>query len=462
MAQHRPCQGPLPLVILPTGEVLHNPSIADLGRKLGLSGRPPARDVFDVAIVGAGPAGLSAAVYAASEGLSVTVLDAVGYGGQAGASMRIENYLGFPTGITGKALAGRAFVQAEKFGADIVYPARVNELVSLGPAGPYRLDLSDGSAVTARSVVIASGARYRRPAIPDIERFEGRGIWYWASPLEAKMCAGAEVALVGGGNSAGQAAVYLAAHAAKVSLLIRGDDLRRSMSQYLVDRIAATPNIVLCTGSEVVGLDGDAAGHLAGVRWRCRHDGRIESRSDPRSLHLRRRRSRDELGAAVRAEARRQRLRADRGGGSGRGTGQGRARGEPSRSLRHRRRPRLLGEARRRRDRRRGGRRRVDPRRPRAVEASRIFPIHDTVGVTGPDTASAAPPPLSISRPAADTENPPQALFSCAWRDFIISLNWIASNRAPGTIAAAATRQPVVKEAPRTRGRRHQDQPPRR
>ena len=277
MAQHRPCQGPLPLVILPTGEVLHNPSIADLGRKLGLSGRPPARDVFDVAIVGAGPAGLSAAVYAASEGLSVTVLDAVGYGGQAGASMRIENYLGFPTGITGKALAGRAFVQAEKFGADIVYPARVNELVSLGPAGPYRLDLSDGSAVTARSVVIASGARYRRPAIPDIERFEGRGIWYWASPLEAKMCAGAEVALVGGGNSAGQAAVYLAAHAAKVSLLIRGDDLRRSMSQYLVDRIAATPNIALCTGSEVVGLDGDAAGHLAGVRWRCRHDGRIES-----------------------------------------------------------------------------------------------------------------------------------------------------------------------------------------
>jgi thioredoxin reductase (NADPH) len=278
MSQYRPCQGPLPLVILPTGEVLHNPTIAELGRHLGLSGRKPARDVFDVAIVGAGPAGLSAAVYAASEGLSVTVLDAVGYGGQAGASMRIENYLGFPTGITGKALAGRAFVQAEKFGADIVYPACVTELVGLGPAGPYRLDLSDGSAATARSVVIASGARYRRPAIPEIGRFEGRGVWYWASPLEAKMCLGAEVALVGGGNSAGQAAVYLAAHAARVNLLIRGDDLRRSMSQYLVDRIAATPNIDLCTGTEVVALDGDPTGHLAGVHWRCRFDGRDEFR----------------------------------------------------------------------------------------------------------------------------------------------------------------------------------------
>lgn len=272
------CQGPLPLVILSTGEVLHNPTIGDLGRALGLSGRAPARALFDVAIVGAGPAGLSAAVYAASEGLSVTILDAVGYGGQAGASMRIENYLGFPTGITGKALAGRAFVQAEKFGADIAFPARVTELVGLGPAGPYRLDLADGGSVTARTVVIASGARYRRPAIVGIERFEGRGVWYWASPLEARMCAGAEVALVGGGNSAGQAAVFLAAHAAKVNLLIRGDDLRRSMSQYLVDRIAATPNIALCAGTTVTVLEGDPAGHLAGLSWACRFDGTTERR----------------------------------------------------------------------------------------------------------------------------------------------------------------------------------------
>lgn len=278
MAQYRPCQGPLPLVILATGEVLHNPAISDLGRALGLSGRAPAREVFDVAVVGAGPAGLSAAVYAASEGLSVTILDAVGYGGQAGASMRIENYLGFPTGITGKALAGRAFVQAEKFGADIAFPARVVELVGLGPAGPYRLDLAEGGSVTARTVVIASGARYRRPAIPDIVRFEGRGVWYWASPLEARMCAGAEIGLVGGGNSAGQAAVYLAAHAAQVNLLIRGDDLRKNMSQYLVDRIAATPNIALCTETEVVGLESDPTGHLASLSWRCRRDGVAEAR----------------------------------------------------------------------------------------------------------------------------------------------------------------------------------------
>ncbi|HMQ91602.1 MAG TPA: FAD-dependent oxidoreductase [Amaricoccus sp.] len=278
MAQYRPCRGPLPLVILPTGAVLHDPTIADLGRALGLSGRAPARALFDVAIVGAGPAGLSAAVYAASEGLSVTILDAVGYGGQAGASMRIENYLGFPTGITGRALAGRAFVQAEKFGADIAFPARVTELVGLGPSGPYRLDLADGGSVTARTVVIASGARYRRPAIPGIERFEGRGIWYWASPLEARMCTGAEVALVGGGNSAGQAAVFLAGHAAKVNLLIRSDDLRRNMSQYLVDRITATANIAFCPGTTVTALDGDPAGHLAGLTWACRRDGSTEHR----------------------------------------------------------------------------------------------------------------------------------------------------------------------------------------
>ena len=164
-------------------------------------------------------------------------------------------------------------VQAEKFGAEIVYPACVTELVCLGPAGPYRLELSDGGAVTARTVVIASGARYRRPAIPEVERFEGRGVWYWASPIEARMCAGAEVALVGGGNSAGQAAVFLSGHAAKVNLLIRGDDLSKSMSRYLVDRIGAAPNIELCTGAEVIRLDGDPARHLEGIAWSCRFDG---------------------------------------------------------------------------------------------------------------------------------------------------------------------------------------------
>jgi thioredoxin reductase (NADPH) len=267
------CAGTLPLVIAPNGEVLHNPSIGDLGRVLGLVGHAPGRDLFDVAVVGAGPAGLSAAVYAASEGLSVAVIDAVGYGGQAGASARIENYLGFPTGITGKALTGRAFVQAEKFGAEIIFPAAVTELVCPDAPGPYRLDLTDGGQVTARTVVIASGARYRRPAIPEIERFEGRGVWYWASPIEARLCAGAEVALVGGGNSAGQAAVFLSAHAARVSLLIRGPDLNRSMSRYLVDRIEATPNIDIRTETEVTALTGDPEQHLEGLIWTCRRTG---------------------------------------------------------------------------------------------------------------------------------------------------------------------------------------------
>ncbi|MFO1143894.1 MAG: FAD-dependent oxidoreductase [Amaricoccus sp.] len=268
--------GGLPVVVTTRGTALHNPSIADLARALGLTGRAPGRVLYDVAVVGAGPAGLSAAVYAASEGLSVVVLDAQGYGGQAGASARIENYLGFPTGITGQALTGRAFVQAEKFGAEIIYPAAVSELVCLGPAGPYRLDLADGVAVTARSVVIASGARYRRPALAGIERFEGRGVWYWASPMEARLCAGAEVALVGGGNSAGQGAVYLSGHASRVNLLIRGPDLNRTMSRYLVERIEATPNIRLLCETEVTGLEGDPERHLEGVTWTCRRTGERE------------------------------------------------------------------------------------------------------------------------------------------------------------------------------------------
>ena len=276
--QYQACAGALPLVITPSGDVLHNPSIGDLGRALGLIGRAPGRELFDVAVVGAGPAGLSAAVYAASEGLSVAVIDAVGYGGQAGASARIENYLGFPTGITGKALTGRAFVQAEKFGAEIIFPAAVAELVCPDAPGPYRLEFADGGTVSARTVVIASGARYRRPAIAGIERFEGRGVWYWASPIEAKLCSGAEVALVGGGNSAGQAAVYLSGHAAQVNVLIRGPDLGKSMSRYLIDRIAATPNIAVCCKTEVTALGGDPARRLESVTWSCRQDGNTETR----------------------------------------------------------------------------------------------------------------------------------------------------------------------------------------
>ena len=269
LVQHRACQGALPLVIIPSGAILHNPSVADLARALGL-GRQAGRGLYDVAVVGAGPAGLSAAVYAASEGLSVAVIDAVGYGGQAGASMRIENYLGFPTGITGKALTGRAFVQAEKFGADIVFPAAVTELVCGTDGAPYRLEFEGGGAVEARTVVIASGARYRRPAIPDIARFEGRGVWYWASPIEAKLCTGADVALVGGGNSAGQAAVYLAAHARSVDVLIRGNDLAKNMSRYLIERIEATANITVRPETEITALGGDPARHLESVTWTAR------------------------------------------------------------------------------------------------------------------------------------------------------------------------------------------------
>jgi thioredoxin reductase (NADPH) len=263
----------LPLVITANGTVLRNPANAALARALGLVGGETRHEICDVGIVGAGPAGLAAAVYAASEGLTVTVLDAEGYGGQAGASARIENYLGFPTGISGIALTSRACVQAEKFGAEIISPVTVERLVCLGPAGPYRLELDDGTAVTARTVVVASGARYRRPAIPRIAEFEGRGVWYWASPVEARLCRGAEVALVGGGNSAGQAAVYLAGHAARVRMMVRGPGLAASMSRYLIDRIAAAPNIELMTGTEVVALEGDPARHLEAVTWACRDSG---------------------------------------------------------------------------------------------------------------------------------------------------------------------------------------------
>jgi thioredoxin reductase (NADPH) len=237
---------------------------------MGIVGSARRHALCDVAVVGAGPAGLAAAVYAASEGLSVTVVDAQGYGGQAGASARIENYFGFPTGISGIALTSRAAVQAEKFGAEIVSPVAVERLVCDG-GPPYRLQLDDGSTVTARSVVVASGARYRRPGIPGVEGFEGRGVWYWASPIEARFCAGTEVALVGGGNSAGQAAVYLAEHAARVRMLVRGPGLAASMSRYLIDRIDATPNIELMTGTEITALAGE--GRLEAISWTRRGDG---------------------------------------------------------------------------------------------------------------------------------------------------------------------------------------------
>lgn len=261
-----------PLVLLADGRVLRNPDDAALGTALGMIGRAPAEAIYDVAVVGAGPAGLATAVYATSEGLSVVVLDAKGFGGQAGASARIENYFGFPTGITGQALTARGFVQAQKFGAEIAIPTQIERLDCAGTDGIHRLRTADGQTYCARAVVIATGARYRRPDIDGIADFEGRGIWYWASPVEAQFCSKQEVALVGGGNSAGQAAVYLANHAAKVRMMVRGEGLAATMSSYLIERIKANANIELMVRTEISALEGDRNG-LAGVTWRNRDSG---------------------------------------------------------------------------------------------------------------------------------------------------------------------------------------------
>jgi thioredoxin reductase (NADPH) len=257
--------------------VLKRPSDAEAGGCLGITPELDPNAVFDVAVVGAGPAGLAAAVYGASEGLSVLVLDSRAFGGQAGASARIENYLGFPTGISGLALAGRAFNQALKFGAEIAIPLEVAKLDCGGvdgkSCGSLKLELTNGNVVRARTVVVASGARYRRPPIANLAEFEGAGVSYWASPVEAKLCAGEEVALVGGGNSAGQAVVYLAPKVKYLHLVVRGAGLEASMSQYLIDRIKALPNVELHTNTEIVGLEGDGASGLTGAVFRCRRTG---------------------------------------------------------------------------------------------------------------------------------------------------------------------------------------------
>jgi thioredoxin reductase (NADPH) len=261
--------GQLPILLCSSGAFLRNPGETELARWLGLVGPIDPDRVYDVAIVGAGPAGLAAAVYGASEGLSVLVLDCRAFGGQAGASARIENYLGFPTGITGMALMARAYNQAQKFGAEMAIPDEAVRLEADGEpgVGRYVLRLHNNERVVARSVVIASGARYRRLAVANLELFESSSVHFWASPLEVKLCAGQEVALVGAGNSAGQAIVYLASKVAKVWALVRGRDLASSMSHYLVDRIQNLPNVEVVTHAQVTGLEG-ADGLLEAVRWR--------------------------------------------------------------------------------------------------------------------------------------------------------------------------------------------------
>ena len=285
ITRYSPSPSDWPLVVIADGTVLRNPGESELARALGMIGGPAGTKIYDAAIVGCGPAGLATAVYAASEGLSVVVLDARSFGGQAGASARIENYLGFPTGISGQALAGRAFTQAQKFGADIMIPMAAKSLDCARSDGAFALALDGGELVRARSVVVASGARYRRPEIENLDKFEGRGVWYWASPIEARLCAEQEIALVGGGNSAGQAAVFLSGHARKVHMMIRGGGLGASMSRYLIERIEATPNIELVFNTEVVGLEGSEDGPLERVRWRSRLSAE-ESTLDIRNLFL--------------------------------------------------------------------------------------------------------------------------------------------------------------------------------
>jgi len=260
--------GQLPIVLCPSGQLLRNPTEDELARCIGLVGPIDPNRIYDVAVVGAGPAGLAAAVYAASEGLSAIVLDSRGFGGQAGASARIENYLGFPTGITGLALMARAYNQAQKFGAEMAIPDEVSALdVPNDDSSPFVLRLRDGEQVSTRSVVVASGAKYRRFAVAKLDEFEMTSVHYWASPLEAKLCAKQEIALVGAGNSAGQAAVYLASQAAKVWMLVRRPSLAETMSRYLVERIESLPNVEVVTGAQVSGLEG-RNGVMEAVRWR--------------------------------------------------------------------------------------------------------------------------------------------------------------------------------------------------
>jgi thioredoxin reductase (NADPH) len=244
-----------PVTIWQGEEVLENPTNAELARAIGLKVDVPGKETYDLVVVGAGPAGLGAAVYGASEGLSTLALESTALGGQAGTSSRIENYLGFPAGLSGFELASRALVQAIKFGTQTAVP---QEAVSVNREGDnYRIGLSEAGEVVARSVIAASGARYRRLDVPGLERFEGVSVHYAATQAEAQPFEGEEVAVVGGGNSAGQAALFLAGRARHVYLLIRGDDLGKGMSSYLVDRVTNAENIEVLANTEVRGLVGE-------------------------------------------------------------------------------------------------------------------------------------------------------------------------------------------------------------
>ena len=263
----------VPVVVCRGVRVLKNPSNEELAACLGYTSVLDAAQVRELVVIGAGPAGLAAAVYGASEGLDTFVLESIAPGGQAGSSSKIENYLGFPTGISGQALAARAFVQAEKFGTDIAIARTASRLVC--DRRPYRIEVG-GEAVRARAIVIATGARYHKPALDSLARFEGLGIYYCATTVEARMCGGDTAVVVGGGNSAGQAAIFLAHTAAKVYILVRGKGLSDTMSRYLIRRIEDTPNIELRVETEVVDLAG--ADQLERVTW-------LDKRTQARTTH---------------------------------------------------------------------------------------------------------------------------------------------------------------------------------
>lgn len=263
----------IPVLICRDRPALRNPTNAQVAQCLGLNSEIDESRVYDLIVVGAGPSGLAAAVYAASEGLDVLVLEGNAPGGQAGSSSRIENYLGFPTGITGQDLAGRAFVQAEKFGAQIAI-ARVATGLACDRR-PFRVECAGAEPVRGRALIIASGAEYRRLPLPNLGQFEGVGVYYGATRLEAQLCADEEIVIVGGGNSAGQAAIFLSAIAKHVHVLVRGPGLGDSMSRYLIRRIEESPTITLRTHTQIVSLEGN--GHLERLSWSNLESGTTET-----------------------------------------------------------------------------------------------------------------------------------------------------------------------------------------
>ena len=265
----------IPVIICNGGHVFRNPTTQKLADGLGFNNDIDPAQVRDLIIVGAGPSGLAAAVYAASEGLDALVVETESPGGQAGSSSKIENYLGFPTGVSGQELANRAIVQAQKFGAHMMIAHNVAELDCA--KRPYKVVLDNGTKLPTRTLVIATGAQYKKPHIPNLPLFEGQGVYYGATYMEAQLCEGEDVVVIGGGNSAGQAAVYLSQTARKVYMLVRSGQLSDTMSRYLIQRIERNPSIELHYQTEIVGLEGDS--HLERVTWRDKATGETTTRN---------------------------------------------------------------------------------------------------------------------------------------------------------------------------------------